>query len=217
MRFQAVLFDLDGTLLDTIEDLTDTMNAALAALDAPQRSIEECKQFVGDGLETYARRALPEDRRDEQTVARCVELARADYAERWAKKTRPYEGIEDLLGELHGRGMKLGVLSNKPNDFTREMVGHFFNAGDFDVIQGARPDVPKKPDPAAAIEIAKRFGIPAEKFLYVGDTDTDMKTGVGAGMHTVGVLWGFRSRQELIDNGAETLIGRPGELLSLLD
>ena len=132
MTYRAVLFDLDGTLLDTIGDLADAMNAALGELGCRQRTLAECRFFVGDGLVTYARRALPEGRRDAQTIEQCCEAFRARYAECWDVKTRPFEGIGELLTDLTRRGLAMTVLSNKPDDFTRMMVqpGEFLYLGD---------------------------------------------------------------------------------------
>jgi len=216
MKYRAVVFDLDGTLLDTIEDLTDSMNVALEALGAPARTPEECKLFVGDGMENYARRALPEGRRDQAAISRCIELIRADYAGRWTSKTRPYEGIVEMLSALDAAELPMAVLSNKPDDFTRRMVAHFFGRQRFRAVRGARDDVPKKPDPAGAMEIASQLGIPPGGFLYLGDTNTDMRTANAAGMFAVGATWGFRPAEELTANGAEALIDRPRQLLTLL-
>jgi phosphoglycolate phosphatase len=213
---KAVLFDLDGTLLDTIEDLTDSMNAALAELGMPPRTVEQCRHFVGDGARKYAERALPPAARDEQTVDRLVEAARRHYDRRWAEKTRPYEGIPELLGELARRRLALAVLSNKPDAVTRRMVRVMLPGAPFAEVRGATDGVPLKPDPAAAVAIAERLDTPPEQFLYVGDTGTDMQTAAAAGMRPVGVLWGFRDADELTGNGAETLISHPRELLEML-
>jgi len=216
MTYNAVLFDLDGTLLDTIEDLTDSMNRALAGLGLPPRTVRECKGFVGDGVRMYALRALGPDHHDEDTVTRCINAMRADYAKRWAERTSPYAGIGELLDALTDRGVKLAVLSNKPHHFTKLMVAELLPHWKFHAVRGACEDVPRKPDPAAATLIAEQLGCPPGEFLYVGDTDTDMRTGVAAGMFTVGVLWGFREADELTENGARALVESPREILSLL-
>jgi len=216
MKYRAVVFDLDGTLLDTIEDLTDSINAALAALGAPARTAEECKRFVGDGVESFARCALPEGRRDQATISRCVELTRADYAGRWKSKTRAYDGITEMLGALAAAGMPMAVLSNKPDDFTRRMVAHFFGQEMFRVVRGARQGAPRKPDPTGALEIASQLQIAPGSFAYLGDTNTDMQTANAAGMFAVGATWGFRPAEELTANGAKALVDRPRQLLALL-
>lgn len=217
MRIRAVLFDLDGTLLDTIEDLTDAMNAALGRLGFPGHSSEACKLLVGDGVEQFALRALPRaEARDEALVSRCVGMMREEYRKRWAAKTRPYDGIAELLDVLSRRMVPMAVLSNKADDFTKMMVAHFFPGTMFAAVLGARPDVPRKPDPTSALRAAAAFGCPPCEVLFLGDTGTDMKTAVAAGMYPVGALWGFRGREELLASGAKELIRRPQELLALV-
>lgn len=216
MRYRAALFDLDGTLLDTIEDLAESMNVALGQLGCPPRSVSQCRFLVGAGVEHFARSALPEDRRDRQTVVECVRLMRTDYAERWMSRTRVYDGIEEMLASLGERGLSLAVLSNKPHQFTVEMVEHFLGDFRFEAVYGARDDVPPKPDPAAAIEIARELDVRPGEFVYLGDTDIDMQTANAAGMFSVGVTWGFRPRAELVDNGAKLLVEHPTELIALV-
>jgi len=216
MKFEAVLFDLDGTLLDSIEDLTDSMNIVLDGFGFPGHDAEACKNFVGDGVEMFALRALPENRRDEATVAQCAAEMRAEYRKRWSLKTRPYDGIPKLLDDLTLRNLKLAVLSNKPEESTREMVAELLSKWRFYPVAGARSSVPKKPDPILAIEISQQLRVPADKFLYLGDTGTDMKTARGAGMFPVGALWGFRTAEELKDTGAEVLVAHPSEVLQFL-
>ena len=216
MSCEAILFDLDGTLLDTIGDLADAMNAALGELGCPQRTLAECRFFVGDGLVTYARRALPEGRRDAQTVEQCCEAFRARYAECWDVKTRPFEGIGELLTDLTRRGLAMAVLSNKPDDFTSMMVREMLGDWTFQAVRGVRDDGVKKPDPAGALAIAEEIDVRPEEFLYLGDTNTDMQTANAAGMYAVGATWGFRPAGELADNGARVLIDHPTDLLKLL-
>ncbi len=216
MKYKAVLFDLDGTLLDTIEDLTDSMNAGLRELGFPVRTVDECKVFVGDGVENFARRAIPEGKGTEETIARCMELMRNDYAHRWTSKTRAYEGVDELLRGLLERGVAAAILSNKPDDFTRQMVRHFFGEGAFEIVLGARAETPLKPDPAGALGIARELNLSGGEIIYLGDTNTDMRTARSADMYAVGALWGFRSAAELTSAGAQTLIARPPDLLELL-
>ncbi len=216
MSFAAVLFDLDGTLLDTIEDLTDSMNAALRRLGFAPRTVEECKYFVGEGIRKFAERALPAESRDDETVDRLVGLMREEYSRRWSAKTRPYEGIPELLGTLARRRLAMAVLSNKPDDMTCRMVHGMLPAAPFAEVRGAIDGAAIKPDPRAALKIARTLQIHPERFLYVGDTSTDMRTAAAAGMASVGVLWGFRQADELTEHGAETLISHPRALLDLL-
>lgn len=212
-RFQAVLFDLDGTLLDSIDDLADAMNDALGQFGFPGHPTDAYRYFVGEGVEELAARALPEGRRDPATLIQCVQRMRAIYRSRWNVKTHPYPGIPELLDGLAERGLTLTVLSNKPDEFTRAMVDHYFGAWPFARVAGQKDGIPRKPDPAGALEIAKHLQIAPERFLYLGDTDTDMKTARAAGMFAGGVLWGFRGAEELLANGAEILIESPVDLL----
>lgn len=217
MIYQAVLFDLDGTLLDTIDDLADAMNAALAALGLPRHSVQECKYFVGDGVRNFALRSLPEDCRDERTLATLIDLYKAEYSKNWATKTKPYEGIAELLDALSARGLSLVVYSNKPDEFTTLMVEQFLERWKFEVVVGARYGWAHKPDPSAALDIAQRLGIAPERFVYVGDTNTDMLTANDAGMYAVGALWGFRTADELVSSGARIIIEHPMDLMKLFD
>jgi phosphoglycolate phosphatase len=217
VKIKAVVFDLDGTLLDTIEDLSDSMNAALSQLGFPGHTVEACKKLVGEGVEHFARSALPPEKaQDEALVLRCIELMRGEYRKRWALKTRPYEGIPALLQALAAAGVKLAVLSNKADDFTRLMVSHFFPKSRFDIVVGARAGKARKPDPSPAREIVRDLGIPPGEAIFLGDTKTDMETASRAGMIPVGALWGFRSADELQANGAQAMISQPGQLLGLL-
>lgn len=218
MRFRAVTFDLDGTLLDTIEDLTDSMNAALAGLGYPERSIAESKRLVGDGLDTFVRRVLPPEVSDDPSVAaRLREQMRDEYKRRNSVKTRLYEGMAELLDALTERGISMAVLSNKPHDSTLEIVRKYFPRWTFGAIFGARDGVPIKPDPAAALEIARILHLAPAEILYLGDTNTDMWTANRAGMFAVGALWGFRTAAELKEAGARALIRHPLDLLPLLE
>ena len=217
MKFEAVLFDLDGTLLDTLEDLADSMNNVLNRDQLPVHGLEEYKYFVGEGMENLVRRALPDQfSRDAGSVAKYVELMREEYGKRWKEKTKPYETVPELLDALTQRGVKLAILSNKPDDFTRQVVAELLSAWRFETVRGERPPLPRKPDPTAAILIAEQLAVPPHQFVYVGDTIIDMKTGNGAGMYTVGALWGFRKADELLAGGAKALIKKPLELLGLL-
>ena len=217
MKFKAVLFDLDGTLLDTLQDLADSMNSVLRRFSFASHPLEAYKYFVGDGMATLVRRTLPEPQRNQEaTVATCLTSMKETYRERWRVQTHPYPGIPELLDQLSAREIKISVLSNKPDDFTRLMVKELLPRWHFECVFGERPNVPRKPDPIAALEIAERSRVSPEAFAYLGDTATDMITARAAGMYAVGVLWGFRSAEELTGNGADTLISNPADLLALL-
>jgi phosphoglycolate phosphatase len=216
MKFKAVLFDLDGTLLDTLRDIAESMNAVLALHNFPAHPVKSYQYFVGNGMEELARRVLPEDRRDRDTVSSLVAALRSEYQQRWLNNSRPYEGVPELLDALVARGRKIAVLSNKPDDFTKIMVSALLPRWPFEPVLGARPSVPRKPDPAGALEIAGQLSISPADFLYLGDTGTDMKTACDAGMYPVGALWGFRSAEELEANGAKIMIKNPVQMLELL-
>jgi phosphoglycolate phosphatase len=212
-----VIFDLDGTLVDSLEDLADSMNAVLSRSEFPQHPPEAYKYFIGDGVEMLVWRALPADRRDEAAVPEYVAAMRAEYATRWANKTRPYPEIPELLDELASREVRTAILTNKPHEPTLAMVALLLGRWRFDVVLGARASVPKKPDPAGALEVAQRMDLDPALFLYVGDTAIDMLTARAAGMRPIGALWGFRTADELEAAGAEVLIERPLQLLKHLD
>lgn len=216
MTYKAALFDLDGTLLDTLEDIADSTNRALDYFGFPQHKVEAYKYFIGDGREALAVRALPENHRDTAIVDRLVARMAEEYAKYWSDNTRPYKGIPELLDTLTGRGIIMSILSNKPHDFTELMVSRLLSPWRFQIVAGASPDIPKKPSPSAALDIAKRLKIRPGAFLYVGDSDVDMKTAVSAGMYPVGATWGFRTADELLAGGAKVLIEKPTDLLKLL-
>jgi phosphoglycolate phosphatase len=211
---RALIFDMDGTLLDTLDDLADCMNRVLRRHGHAAHPADAYRYFVGDGLENLVRRSIPEPERTPDAVAVLREAMRVEYAEHWADRTRPYKGIPELLGSLAERGIRLAILSNKPHAFTRQIAAHYFPDGLFEQVIGAQEGVPRKPDPAAALKISEAMGLHPEEILYLGDTNTDMQTGRGAGMFTVGVLWGFRPREELLENGAQALVERPDEILT---
>jgi phosphoglycolate phosphatase len=217
MGYGAVLFDLDGTLLDTLEDLADSMNAVLASRGYPVHQLAKYRYFVGDGVEMLVRRSLPPALGEEEAAVReCGLQMRKEYTLRWKLKSRPYPGISDLLDRLTETGIVLTILSNKPHAFVQEIARYFFGRWQFASTQGARPEVPRKPDPAAALAISHSVGVPPASFLYLGDTNTDMQTAIAAGMFPVGALWGFRTEDELRDAGAQFLASHPLDVLATL-
>ena len=217
MKFKAVCFDLDGTLLDTLDDLAYCTNKILSERGYPIHHVDEFRYFVGDGAKMLMTRVLPEEDRKETLIEECRKEFETIYREYWDRHTVPYQGIPELLNALTERKLKLTVLSNKPQEFTVLTVGHLLKKWNFDVILGQREGVLKKPDPAGMLEICQQLRVPSEDFLYLGDTATDMKTAVAAGCYPVGVLWGFRSEKELKDNGAQAIITEPLDALDLLD
>ena len=214
---KAVIFDLDGTLADTIASITYCGNLALSRFGLPSFGEEDYKHFVGDGAAMLIRRALlaAGDERLEH-----FDEVYETYLEIFAKdcmyQVKPYEGICALLEELKRLSVRIAVLSNKPDRDSLRVVEALFGKGYFDFVQGQRADIPRKPDPAGVYRIMEAFVLPAGDFLYVGDSGVDMKTGRAARIFTVGVLWGFRDREELVENGADAVISKPLELLSHL-
>jgi phosphoglycolate phosphatase len=217
MSVQAVVFDLDGTLLDTLDDIADAANHALASEGFPTHPPEAYRHFIGDGVFMLMRRALPPDRGDDDAIARCVALYRAAYAQGWNRKTRPYDGIPEVVDALSQRKIALAVLSNKPDEFTQLCISEYFAHRPFAIVLGHRDDLPRKPDPTSALTITRRLGLAAERCWFVGDTLTDMETARRAAMRPIGVAWGFRTRDELRSAGAEIVLERPGDLLELVD
>lgn len=213
MPYTAVVFDLDGTLLDTLADIAQAANRVLVQRGLAAHDIDAYRLFVGEGVRVLFERALPPTACSDELIAACAEDFRQAYAECWNVQTRPYEGIDDLLAALVARGVRLAVLSNKPDEFTQACVREYFARFPFEAVLGQREGVPRKPDPAGAREIAAQLDIAPERMLYVGDTAVDMQTALAAGMFPLGVSWGFRPRSELLAGGAQALIDRPAELL----
>jgi len=214
---QAVIFDLDGTLADTIGDIGAAVNSLLAERGYPIHGIAVYKRMVGNGFANLMRRALPENVvADEPLFSALAREASARYAARALETTKPFDGIPGLLEALTDRGLRCAVLSNKPDAMTKSMVAALFPSTTFVAVLGDRPNVPRKPDPAEALAIAASSGIPAERWAFVGDSGVDMATGAAAGMLPLGASWGYRSIDELLANGAAGILHAPLDLLSRL-
>lgn len=211
---QGVIFDLDGTLLNTLEDLANTMNHVLARRGWPEHPHAAYRHFVGNGVGVLVQRAMPEEHRSEALIDRVAQEMRSEYAKRWAEKTRLYEGVQELLQTLESLGIPMAILSNKPDDATREMVDHFFPTKPFRTVAGAKPEKPRKPDPTTALEIAAYLERDPRDILFLGDSDTDMLTAGSAAMVPLGAGWGFRGRTELLASGARKVLDKPLELLN---
>jgi len=213
---RLVIFDLDGTLLDTIGDLAVACNAVLALRGLPQHSYEDYCRFVGNGIMRLVERALPEPLRTPFTVDAVRRDFVSYYIEHIDAHTTPYEGIPELLAELQRRGVRMAVASNKFQAGTVKLIGRFFPDIRFEAVLGQRPEVPLKPDPAVVREILTGAGVGPAETLYAGDSGVDMQTAAAAGVRSAGVTWGFRSRAELEQCGARHIVDRPAELLGLL-
>ncbi|MDR0511394.1 MAG: HAD family hydrolase [Rikenellaceae bacterium] len=213
---RLVIFDLDGTLVDTIADLAVSVNHALAQCGYPCHSVEEYKYLVGSGVDRLIERAMPPSERCAENV-RLVKAAFLPHYDRHnTDRSRPYEGIVQLLGGLQARGVMMAVASNKYHAATEKIIGHFFPTTDFVAVFGQREGVPAKPDPAVVLEIMDLAGVSPAQTLYVGDSGVDMATAAAAGVDPVGVTWGFRPREELEASAAGTIVDRTEEILALL-
>lgn len=213
---KGFLFDLDGTLLDTLGDLADSMNAVLAARGLPVHPLDQYRYFVGDGMRELARRVLPGKAPAEEIIDQLVEEMRLEYGARCYDSTAPYPGIMTMLEVVAATKKPMAVFSNKPHDFTTQMVKKYFPGIPFLMVLGVGGDVPRKPDPAGALKIARKTGINPEGFFYLGDTATDMRTAAAAGMFAAGAAWGFRDEDELRKNGAGIVLQSPDEVTEIV-
>lgn len=215
MKFKGVIFDLDGTLLNTIEDITRTLNLVLSRRGYRKYSEEECKLMVGDGMEVLVKRAVPEIADDDRAIQDLIQEYRREYATTYKEHSRPYDGILEVLAELKKAGIKMAVLSNKSHEFTVRMTRELLPF-EFDVILGAKPGTPVKPDPIPLHEVLRQLVLEPEEVVYVGDTCVDMETARAGGLLAAGALWGFRSEDELLRSGAQVLLKTPRDLLPLI-
>lgn len=211
--FKAVIFDLDGTLTNTLQDIANAMNRALRLLGLMEYPTDAYRYMVGNGAKKLAERAVGSR---QELAAEALELYQGYYEKHTHDTTRPYDGIPELLEALAARGLQLCVLSNKPHADTQGVIRYFFPGVHWAVVRGQMEGVPVKPDPAGALAIARELNIQPGECLYLGDTSVDMLTATRAGMWAVGVLWGFRDEKELRDSGAKLILSDPLALLSHL-
>lgn len=215
MSKQLAIFDLDGTLLDTVADLANATNQALAKYGYPTHPTEAYYRFVGNGINKLFARALPEEARTEENVQRIRTLFIPYYNEHNADDSHPYPGIVELLTHLQSQGIQLAVASNKYQQATAKLVGHFFPNIRFAAVYGQREGVPIKPDPTIVNDILSETGISRAHTLYIGDSGVDMQTARNASVESVGVTWGFRDEEELRNNGATHIIHHAKDILKL--
>ena len=213
--YKNVIFDLDGTLLNTIDDLADAGNWVCRNHGWPTHSVEEYKYYVGNGMAKLAARFAPEDWRTPEGVAAILEEFMPYYNAHKEDKTAPYPGIRELLDRLKGAGVRLAVLSNKAHTLAPEIIEGYF-PGVFDCVQGALDGVPTKPDPALLHRLMGELGASREDTLFVGDSNVDIRTAKNGGLAGCGVLWGFRGREELEAEGADFLVSAPEDLAALI-
>ena len=214
--YKAIIFDLDGTLIDSLEDLANSTNLALAEQGFKTHEIPAYRYFIGQGVKKLIEMTLPEDARTPETAAKTRTLFDKYYGEHYLDKTKPYDGILEVIAALREKGVKMAVVSNKPNMFVEKITEKLFPKGSFATFLGQRDTIPRKPDPAACFEVCRVMDVRPEDCLYLGDSGVDMETAVNAGMFPVGAAWGFRQEDEIRSHGAKALIHRPAELLELV-
>lgn len=212
---KTIIFDLDGTLLNTLADLADSANHTMEQMGFPTYSLDKYRYFVGNGVPKLLERCLPEDKRTEENIQTARKLFAEYYNVHFADKTKPYDGVAELLENLKKSGVKMAVASNKSDEFTQSIVKRFFG-NVFDMVQGGRADVPKKPAPDIAYGIMDKLGAVPVNTYFAGDSNVDMFTAKNAGITAIGCLWGFRTKEELIDGGAKFLAEKPSDIYDII-
>ena len=210
MIYKAAIFDMDGTLVDTLEDLYDSVNEMLAHYNLPLRTLDEVRQFVGNGARQLMIRSLPADC---DFIDEALNFYNDCYARNCLNKVKPYDGIMDLLTTLEAKGVPLGICTNKQHFAAVAIADKILAPIKFPYVSGDEPGQPRKPNPTRALACAEKFSVMPEDVAYFGDTAVDMQTALNAGFLAVGVTWGFRPRSELVDSGAQIIIDNPHEIL----
>jgi len=223
-KIKAIIFDLDGTLVDSLQDIANSMNLALEESGYPTHPIEAYRDFVGNGVSVLVQKALPADKRDEKEIKKMVKKFAEKYEKNWFIETKPFVGILHLIQTCVARKVKLATLSNKAHAFTKRMIRHYFrgamiNQGKnpFGIYSGAQEDKPLKPDPSAALELAERLKVDPGNVAFVGDSPVDMETAKNAGMIAIGAAWGFSGREILEKANPDAIFDSPVELATYLD
>lgn len=215
MAYRAAVFDLDGTLLNTLADLADSGNELLASYGMAPHPEPAFRYFVGNGSRKLMERILPG--KSPEQIDEALARYKAIYEKHLTAKTTPYAGIAETLSALKARGVRMAVCTNKHISAAEALIRKYFPADTFDTFEGDRPGVPRKPDPAHVRIVLEKMGVRPEETVYLGDSGVDMQTAVNAGALPVGVLWGFREKDELMENGAQILLSKPSELLEKVD
>lgn len=217
MKRDTIIFDLDGTLLNTLDDLADSTNYALSQFGYPQRTIEEVRNFVGNGVAKLIERAIPNGK-DNPNFEKCLEIFKEIYAKNMYNKTAPYQGIIDMLADLRSKGCKISVVSNKFDLAVKELCKKYFpNLIDCATGENEAAGIRKKPAPDTVLKSVKDLGSSFEKSIYVGDSDVDIMTAKNSGMPCISVTWGFRDREFLTEHGAEIFVDTPKEIVEYLE
>ena len=216
MNKKAIIFDLDGTLINSLEDIAISANLVLKEFNLPIHEISDYKNFVGGGASVLVNNCVPRNS-SEDLKEKVLNRFKKVYDQEHHLNTKPYDGIIELLENLTKKEIKIGILSNKPHYFTCKYVEEFFS--DYNILEthGQKKDIPKKPHPKAALDIAKSFKIEPSNIFFVGDSDVDIKTALNSNMIPVGVKWGFRGPRELIENGAKYIVDTPEDILKLFE
>ena len=215
MKFKGIIFDLDGTLVNSLEDISDAMNKVLQGLNFPTHTYEAYQYFIGSGLRNLVSKALPSTNNSDDQIEICFECMINEYREMCTIKTKPYDGIFELLENLNSRNIKLAVFSNKADELTKKIASEIF-PNHFNQAVGLSTETLKKPNPFEALEIGKKWNLKPEEILFVGDSDIDMQTAVNANMFPVGVTWGYRTEEELKNSGAKLVVNTASELIEIL-
>ena len=216
MDFKGVIFDLDGTLVNSLEDLADSMNSVLQNFNFPTHELQTYMHFVGNGIRNLVFKSLPDANKNEKLIDKCYDLMIEVYRINCVNKTIPYDGIAGLLDELVSLNMKLAVFSNKADEFTKKIVMTLLPDWSFEAIVGFSTEEHKKPNPFGPLQISEKLGISPADIIYIGDSGIDMQTANNAGMCAVGALWGFRTAKELTSNGAKYLLKHPLDLFKIV-
>lgn len=214
MKYRLAIFDLDGTILNTLDDLADSTNAALRMNSLPERTVDEVRRFVGNGIHLLIERAVPSGS-SKELIEKVFEDFKAYYGAHCSVNTAPYDGIEKLFDSLHAAGVKIAVVSNKADFAVQELCKRYF-PGRLDFAVGERENVRRKPAPDSAFESMKALGIPAAESVYIGDSDVDIETARNAGIPCLSVTWGFRDVDFLNAHGASRLVSEPDEILKFI-
>lgn len=212
---KLVIFDLDGTLLDSIADISDNINIMLNKFGYPKRTVEELKQFVGNGARKIVQRSLPSGVSEEKTNE-CLAFYNDLYTNCGSPKTRLYDGMKETLLTLKERGYKLAILTNKPQETTNEVYKKYLSIYNFDMVVGQQAGKQIKPNPETTEEIIIKLGADKEQTYFIGDGETDIQTAINAKVKNIAVLWGFRTKEQLINAGAKAFVTKPKEILSII-
>ena len=213
MNYEGVIFDLDGTLAYTLEDIGDSVNRVLSQQGFSENNYATYRRLIGSGLRNLIYQSLPEENRNEPTIDATYRMMVHDYNENCLMKTTLYAGIREVLINLKQKGIKMAVYSNKDHDLTTKIVYQLMGKDLFYPVLGSRADLPRKPDPAGVVEIMTAWNADPAKTAFVGDSDTDMQTAKRAGIFAIGVTWGYRDRPELESGGADVILDTPDQIL----